>query len=113
MLDLGFLFLLAIGSAGVGLWLLRRFGPLPDHPADALALALPLGLGAFGLAMFGLGEAGGLNAWGIGSVLAVGSVVVLWNAYGSGGWGRMPRSAAPEQTGASKTPPQPPGLGNL
>jgi hypothetical protein len=99
MLDLGFLFLLAIGSAGVGLWLLRRFGPLPDHPADALALALPLGLGAFGLAMFGLGEAGVLNAWGIGSVLAVGSVVVLWNAYGSGGWGRMPRSAAPRPPG--------------
>ena len=37
MLDLGFLFLLAAWSAGVGLFVLRRFGPTPDEPADALA----------------------------------------------------------------------------
>ena len=75
MLDLGFLLLLSLWSAGVGLWALRRFGPLPEHPADALALALPLGLGALGLTVFGLGEVGALGTGGIAWVLIVGAVV--------------------------------------
>ena len=35
MLDLGFVGLLTIWSAGVGLWTLRRFRSTPEHPADA------------------------------------------------------------------------------
>jgi hypothetical protein len=54
--DLAFLLLLATSSAGLGLRIARRFGETPDAWPDVPALALPLGLGAVSLGMFGLGE---------------------------------------------------------
>jgi len=77
MLDLGFLLLLAAWSSGVGLWVLRRFGPPPEHPADALALAVPTGLGVLALAVLGLGEVGRLDRDGLRAVLGVGAIVGL------------------------------------
>jgi hypothetical protein len=65
LLDLGFLTLLALASAGIGLRALRLFGPAPEHPADSLALALPLGLGTLGLIFLGIAEIGMLNPTGI------------------------------------------------
>jgi hypothetical protein len=61
MLDLCFLMLLGLGTAGVGLGLLRRIGQLPAHPSDALALAVPLGLGLLAMVTLGLGEVGMLT----------------------------------------------------
>ena len=61
MLDLGFVLLLTAWSAGVGLRVLDRLGQTPEHPADALALAVPLGLGMLALAALGLGEFGVLT----------------------------------------------------
>ncbi|MGE3821535.1 MAG: ArnT family glycosyltransferase [Isosphaeraceae bacterium] len=75
MLDLGFLLGLAAWSAGLGLWLLRRFGTRPDHPADALGLALALGLGALGLAVLGLGLVGALDARGLRVTLTAGTLI--------------------------------------
>ena len=72
MLDLGFLALLTFGSAGVGIGLLRRLDPTPEHPSDALALAVPLGLGLLALAVLGLGELGLLNPWGLSALAALG-----------------------------------------
>ena len=72
MLDLGFVGLLTIWSAGVGLWTLRRLGSTPEHPADALALAVPLGLGLLGLATLGLAEFSMLDRMGLAIVLALG-----------------------------------------
>ena len=77
MLDLCFLLLLAAWSAGVGLFILRRFGPTPDEPADALALAVPIGLGVLALATLALGEVGGLDAGRLEAVLGVGAVVAV------------------------------------
>jgi hypothetical protein len=77
MPDLGFLALLAIVSAALGLRLLRRFGPVPERPVDALALALPLGLGALGLAVLFLGEIGRLDEGAIEGLFVVGTLVGL------------------------------------
>jgi hypothetical protein len=77
MLDLGFVTLLALWSAGVGLWLLKWFGPWPEEPADSVALAVPLGLGVLGLAALGLGEAGALNTGRLGMVFGLGTLVGL------------------------------------
>jgi hypothetical protein len=94
MTDLAFLLVLLTWSAGVGLWVLRRFGPPPDDLFDALALAVPLGLGALALAVLGLGDAGALDQDGIRTVLITGSVLCVWGggtflfrARGPGGWG--------------------------
>jgi len=76
-LDLGFLILLATVAAGLGLRLLGRLGLTPSHPADAWALALPIGLGGLGLAALGLGEVGVLRPWSIAALLAVAAVVGL------------------------------------
>ena len=72
MLDLGFILLLTAWSAGVGLRVLGRLGQTPEHPADALALAVPLGLGMLALAVLGLGELGVLTPGGLKVVLVVG-----------------------------------------
>jgi hypothetical protein len=77
MLDLGFVWLLSAGSMGIGLRLLNRLGVLPEHPADALALAIPLGLGMLALATLGLGELGVLNVPGLTIILA------LWAGWGA------------------------------
>ena len=88
MLDLGFVVLLTIWSAGVGLWTLRRLGSTPEHPADALALAVPLGLGLLGLATLGLAEVSMLNRMGLAVVLALGAVLG-WRGHGDGLRGRL------------------------
>ncbi|MEJ7638863.1 MAG: hypothetical protein WKF75_13055 [Singulisphaera sp.] len=75
MLDLGFVGLLTIWSAGVGLWTLRRLGSTPGHPADALALAVPLGLGLLALATLGLAEFSILNRMGLAIILALGAAL--------------------------------------
>src|SRR4051812_40268848 len=75
MLDLGFLIVLALWSAGVGLFMLRRFGPTPETPADALALAVPIGLGVLALLVLGLGEVGALDTERIEIVLGLGALL--------------------------------------
>lgn len=74
MLDLGFILLLWAWASGVGLRVAHWFGPAPRDPADALALALPIGLGGFGLVLLGLGEVGRLDAGSIKMVLIVGGL---------------------------------------
>ncbi len=82
MLDLGFLGLLTCWASAVGLRLLRGFGPPPEHPNDALAFAVPLGLGSLALAVLGLGEFGLLTRAGLGAVLILGAFVGDWRALG-------------------------------
>src|SRR5438270_13477402 len=74
-LDLGFLVLLTIVSAGVGLRLLGWLRATPEHPLDAWALAVPLGLGCLAMGVLGLAEAGSLTAGSIIGLLFVGAVV--------------------------------------
>jgi len=93
MLDLGWIALLSAWSAGVGLAALRRFGPPPEHPADALALAVPTGLGLLAVAALGLGEVGRLDAVGLGLLLAVGGAVGLAELRWWVGRGRGDRPA--------------------
>ena len=50
MIDFGFAALLALIALGVGKRLLDWLGQTPEHPLDAAALALPLGMGAAALA---------------------------------------------------------------
>ena len=77
VLDLVFLLITAAISAGLGLTVLRLVGDLPKNLADALALAIPLGLGAFGLATVFLGEIGKLNAnWISGTFAMFGAIAV-------------------------------------
>jgi hypothetical protein len=71
MIDFGFAALLALITLGVGKRLLDWLGQSPEHPLDAAALALPLGMGAAGLAVLALGEIGCLNLLGVTIVLAV------------------------------------------
>ena len=95
MLDLGFLLLLTLWSIGVGLRLLRRLEVAPDRPADAVGLAIPLGLGVLALASFGLGECGLLNRGGLAAVVAAGAWFG-WKAglEGARCWGRVIVEAA-------------------
>ena len=79
MLDLAFIALLAAWSAIVGRAMLRCFGPIPEHRADVLALALPMGLGALAMAVLGLAELGGLGGPGL-IAIAVAGLVVAWAA---------------------------------
>jgi hypothetical protein len=72
MLDLCFLVFLTLGTAGVGLSLLRWLRQTPEHLADALALAVPLGLGILALAVLGLGETGLLTPRGLAIVSIIG-----------------------------------------
>jgi hypothetical protein len=71
MIDLGFAALLALISAGFGKRVLDGLGQSPEHPLDAMALALPLGLGLTALAALALGEFGCLNSVGLSVLLAV------------------------------------------
>ncbi|MBV8555826.1 MAG: hypothetical protein JO116_09685, partial [Planctomycetaceae bacterium] len=75
MLDIGFILLLAAWSAGVGLRVLGRLRQTPEHPADALALAVPLGLGMLALAALALGEFGVLTPGGLKVVLVAGALL--------------------------------------
>ena len=76
-LDLVFLAILAMTSAGIGLRILRRFGLTPEHQADAWGLALPLGLGVMGMWVFALGEIGCLGARTIAGLLTLAAIVGL------------------------------------
>jgi Dolichyl-phosphate-mannose-protein mannosyltransferase len=71
MIDLGFAALLALIAAGFGKRILDGLGQSPEHPLDAMALALPLGMGLTALATLGLGELGWLNFVGLSVLLAV------------------------------------------
>ena len=71
MIDLGFAALLALIAAGFGKRILDGLGQSPEHPLDAMALALPLGLGLTALATLALGELGWLNFVGLSVLLAV------------------------------------------
>src|SRR5947209_5706060 len=74
-LDLGFLVLLTIVSAGVGFRLLGRLRATPEHPLDAWALAVPLGLGCLAMGVFGLAEVGWLTSGSVIGLLVVGAIV--------------------------------------
>ncbi len=82
-LDLGFLLVLALASAGLGQRIIRRFGETPEHPADAWALALPLGLGVLGIGVLGLGEAGWLNAGALSGLFIGAALIGIPAAIGS------------------------------
>jgi hypothetical protein len=71
MIDLIFAAFLALISLGAGKRLLDRFGQAPEHPLDAMALALPLGMGLMALGTLSLGELGWLNRLGLSVLLAV------------------------------------------
>lgn len=75
MLDPGFALLLMVWSAGVGLRIVARFAPVPEHPTDALALTVPLGLGTLALAALGLGELGILTPTALVVALIVGGAI--------------------------------------
>jgi hypothetical protein len=78
MVDLGLALFLAIVAAGIGKRLLRGVGVLPEHPFDALALAVPLGLGLMALACLAIGELGELNLAGLTVLLAVAAEIGLF-----------------------------------
>jgi Dolichyl-phosphate-mannose-protein mannosyltransferase len=82
MLDLVFAAVLAFVAASAGNQLLDWFGQSPEHPVDALALALPLGFGFLALATLLLGECGRLDQASLTALLAV--LVGL----GAPGWSR-------------------------
>jgi hypothetical protein len=104
-LDLGFLILLAITSAGLGLRLLRVFGSRPEHPSDSLALALPLGLGTLGLGMLGLGECGMLGLTGVLCLFVVAIVAGLPEAFRSTTCRDVRFSFLPHEGGGISGPP--------
>jgi hypothetical protein len=71
MMDVAFAVLLAFVAAGIGLRLLNALAQTPEHPFDALGLALPLGMGLTALATLALGELGCLNRIALAIMLAV------------------------------------------
>lgn len=81
LLDVAFVALLTAWGAGVGLAVLRKLAPVPDHPTDALALAVPLGLGLLALTVLVLGQVGALTPLGIGLALACGALVGVCEAF--------------------------------
>ncbi|MFO0888993.1 MAG: glycosyltransferase family 39 protein [Isosphaeraceae bacterium] len=82
MLDLCLALFLAMVAAGVGRRLLLTFGRLPEHPADAMAMAVPLGLGALSLTCLMLGEIGCLNLTGLAVLLGVAAELGLPRGLG-------------------------------
>ncbi len=71
MIDFGFAAVLSLIVLGVGKRLLDWLDQSPEHPMDAVALALPLGMGTTALAMLALGALGCLNLLGVTIVVAV------------------------------------------
>ena len=71
MIDLAFAAFLAMIGVGVGRRILDRLGQAPEHPLDAAALSMPMGLGLMALGVLGLGELGWLNRIGLAVLLAV------------------------------------------
>src|SRR5262249_54907635 len=74
----GLALFLAIIAAGIGKRVLRGVRELPDDPFDALALAVPLGLGLLALACLAIGELGELNLAGLAVLLAVAAELGLF-----------------------------------
>ncbi len=75
MLDVAFVLLLTTWSALVGRAILASLDAVPSNRSDAVALAVPLGLGALALAALGLGEVGWLDRGGLGVVFVAGIVI--------------------------------------
>src|SRR5690348_15388438 len=71
MIDLALAAFLAFIGMGLGRRILDRLGQVPEHPFDAAALSLPMGLGVVALGVLGLGELGWLNRFGLAGLLAV------------------------------------------
>lgn len=96
ILDLLFVILLVAWSGAIGLAILRRLAPVPEHRTDALALIVPLGLGTLAMAALALGEAGALTSLGIGAVLAAGAWIgVRETMLYRSGFSSPPREASP------------------
>ncbi len=90
-LDLAFLILLAVASSGLGYRLLGWLRATPEHPLDAWALAVPIGLGGISLGVLGLAEVGWLTPQALAGLLVVGLVVGgKWGV--SGTFATIPRS---------------------
>jgi hypothetical protein len=77
MLDLGFVLLLTFVASGLGLRFLDRLGGRPTSAADALALAVPLGLGILALATLALGELGMLDRRSLTVLLGVVGILAM------------------------------------
>lgn len=75
MLDLAAVLALTLWAAFVGRTIAGRLASPTARTADALALAVPLGLGTLSLATLALGTLGWLNLAGLTAVLAVGGIV--------------------------------------
>jgi hypothetical protein len=71
MIDLALAAFLAFIGMGLGRRILDRLGQVPEHPLDAAALSLPMGLGVMAIGVLGLGELGWLNRFGLALLLAV------------------------------------------
>ncbi len=71
MIDLIFAAFLAMICLGTGKRILDGLDQTPDHPLDAIALALPLGLGLSALGTLMIGTMGWLNRLGLSVLLAV------------------------------------------
>ncbi len=102
MIDLGFVLLLSVWSACVGLAIARRLVVLPERPTDALALAVPLGLGTLSLVTLGLGTIGQLSPLSLAVVLAIGLAASLWDRVKSGRF--WPATTTVESIVASESP---------
>ncbi len=76
MIDLLFAGFLALIGLGTGKRILDRFGQTPEHRLDAIALALPLGMGLMALGTLAVGAMGWLNRLGLSVLLA------LWTELG-------------------------------
>jgi hypothetical protein len=82
MADLLLALFLGLIAAGLGKRLLSGAGPLPLHPVDVLALALPLGLGILAMSALVAGEVGSLNLAVLVVVLAVVTELGLFSGVG-------------------------------
>ncbi|HZW30445.1 MAG TPA: 4-amino-4-deoxy-L-arabinose transferase [Isosphaeraceae bacterium] len=71
MIDLAFAAFLSLVCLGTGKRILDRFGQAPEHPLDAVALAMPLGMGLMALGTLALGELGWLTRRGLAGLLAL------------------------------------------
>lgn len=71
LIDLGFAAFLATVGLGLGRRVLDALNQSPEHPVDAIALAMPMGLGLLSLGVLGLGTLGWLTPIGLAALLAV------------------------------------------
>lgn len=78
ILDLAFIIVLTAWSAALGSRLIAMLDARPANVRDALALAVPLGLGVLALGVLGLGEFGLLSPGPIAVLLAAGAVVGMF-----------------------------------